>query len=537
MTTDNKDTPAAPMTAEAESRKEGTASRGAKAPKSTAKRTKRRAHTEAEKAKREAQTTGTAGTELPAPEAPTLAKLQQALTKRAAETVQECMHGISETLGRELDLLQNAQAKEEIDQMIRDIPALMKRIPQDIRPAMENFITITGQSGRQADLTRLAMILIFMSGDARALAPVKYSTSFQEKHINALGMANKKHMAHLPEEEENAEVDIIDGVLVYLRNADQGTQCSPVTQRLADLILRDTAARLPHNATLAQIEKARKGVITVRDYMDACGLGSYAKAREQLITGLISLLNYGFYFQRTAIVKKDKKQYRTQRRGSVQVLSSIEYPGSDAHTRSVENIIRNGEVYFAVTPELCKIAAKGRIAPYPDDMYKINLHDNPLSYGFEKYLCIYRNMNLGAPNQNTISVKSLVEHNHTCPQPDTVNNRDQAKLIKDPAMRDLLALKRQNTGGRYGLLDWHFCYKHPKNGQLVPITAEEAAALTFPEWYKLFIWFEPIDYPDQSEALAKIQAGRERRQKQAERRAEKKREELEKLPKLPKLKE
>lgn len=272
------------------------------APRTRSRRDKRHAHNEAAKAKKQSlrqrigrtgkdsddssKEAGAAPAPAPAPAGTVIDK--DALAEHAAEHINSMLADIYAILHEQIQALMLMPPAER-DKRLEALPELYKAMPADIKPAIETLIKATGQTGELVNVTRLAIALKL---GAAPREPLDYCRMYQTKKINAVTAANKKRMNITPG--TSMGVDMVNGVPVFLRNYDNpAIRCDTVTERIADLILRDTAARLPHNATAAQIERGRNGVITVREYMADCSLKSYPNSRQQLITGVVSLLGTG----------------------------------------------------------------------------------------------------------------------------------------------------------------------------------------------------------------------------------------------------
>lgn len=505
------------------------------APRTRSRRDKRHAHREAAKAKKQSlrQRIGRTGKDsddsskeagaAPAPAPAGTVMDKDALAEHAAEHVNSMLADIYAILHEQIQALMLMPPAER-NKRLEALPELYKAMPADLKPAIETLIKVTGQTGELVNVTRLAIALKL---GAAPREPLDYCRMYQTKKINAVTAANKKRMNITPG--TSMGVDMVNRVPVFLRNYDNpAIRCDTVTERIADLILRDTAARLPHNATAAQIERGRNGVITVREYMADCSLKSYPNSRQQLITGIVSLLGTGYIYNKIRVVKQGKKAYKEKRKGYVSLLISAEHPDADPEAEAIERVMHNGEIYYSVHPDICKIASKGRIAPFPAGMFKINIHDNPHSYGIEKWLCIYRNMNLTEANRNMTSIAAILKQVRSIPEIKDIDPRHLVDQIMIPVTRDLMALRRPGLGGIYGFVDWHFCLDDKR-----PIIDSDAANLPVSEWLKLKIFFELVDYPEQADAAEKIETGRGKRKADAEKRKKKKEEELEALPDIP----
>lgn len=147
---------------------------------------------------------------------------------------------------------------------------------------------------------------------------------------------------------------------------------------------------------------------------------------------------------------------------------SFEYRGIGKHRNEwfkarlcdALGVIKNGEIIFSFAPTFfnsLKVNDNGTAAfmHFPREALTKNIKHNPYSYCLARKMAEHKRMNQGRPNENIISVKTLVE---ACPnfptyQEVTSGNRGIAQRIIAPFERDMDALSET--------LSWHYTDEEP----------------------------------------------------------------------------
>lgn len=154
----------------------------------------------------------------------------------------------------------------------------------------------------------------------------------------------------------------------------------------------------------------------------------------------------------------------------------------------------DGRIVLSLSMKMARYFATAYIMPYPYNLLTINSNNNPHSYFIGRKLALHHNMNIGKPNSNRISVRSLIATIPDLPKYDEVmsESRQITKRIIQPFERDLIALQ-----DKYGILkSWRYC-----NSGGEPITDAQAEKYDYDTWIEWLVEFELDDYPDQSERI------------------------------------
>lgn len=356
-----------------------------------------------------------------------------------------------------------------------------------------------------------------------------YSHVHQEKVTNALTKTTSRRMTRIPEGSPSAPVKTsgglsvacgmryVDDIRVYLSNFDN-LKVSADTQRLKDYALSKLVQKLDYGKPIEeQRGDFNKVVISVREYMEVCGLRDYKSAYEQLYKGFHELYNVAFEWEGIGSFRKKDPNYGKKIKFHSRFFGSYSEPVPDLARRDPQ-YCKDGVFSTWVDRTLCEVLLHASLAPFPERLYKVNLHANPLSYPAGSWLLRYKNMNAGTPQESIISVESLRGALDDLPREEDVSSRRYNELIRGPLERDLWALARISEGGKYRVLEWHYI---GKDGHKIPF--DTVAALSFREWEKLRIWFSFVDYPDQTKQIEQKQERKRLRAAGAKKAAEKSR--------------
>lgn len=356
-----------------------------------------------------------------------------------------------------------------------------------------------------------------------------YSHVHQEKVTNALTKTTSRRMTRIPEGSPSAPVKTsgglsvacgmryVDDIRVYLSNFDN-LKVSADTQRLKDYALSKLVQKLDYGKPIEeQRGDFNKVVISVREYMEVCGLRDYKSAYEQLYKGFHELYNVAFEWEGIGSFRRKDPNYGKKIKFHSRFFGSYSEPVPDLARRDPQ-YCKDGVFSTWVDRTLCEVLLHASLAPFPERLYKVNLHANPLSYPAGSWLLRYKNMNAGTPQESIISVESLRGALDDLPREEDVSSRRYNELIRQPLERDLWALARISEGGKYRVLEWRYIDKDGNS-----LTNEAAAALSFREWEKLRIRFSFVDYPDQTEYIEQKQERKRLRAAGARKAAEKSR--------------
>lgn len=191
--------------------------------------------------------------------------------------------------------------------------------------------------------------------------------------------------------------------------------------------------------------------IPLKDYMNLRGIKHEEKARKQIEEDI-------------ELLKRVEFKFKDTKRNWVHV--SI-YGGVAG--------IQRGVIIFRFTPEFFALIPKDRYAYLPIEYFQTNDKRNPHTAYFIKKIALHKRMNLGKPNEDIISVKSLLEASPLFPKGEELEEKAKrhfTQLILEPFERDMDAIKT---------FKWHYIGEQPFD------------FLTFINSKVAITW---IDYPD-----------------------------------------
>ena len=206
--------------------------------------------------------------------------------------------------------------------------------------------------------------------------------------------------------------------------------------------------------------------IPLADYMEKRGLKDVKEARRQVKADMEALTRL-------------KMEFKEKRHGNAQGdFLTVTLAGG------THGIVK-GTIIFRFNQDFFEVIKKYPVMPYPQEIYRLNSHYNPSSAYFLRRIAEHKNMNGGKGNENTISVKTLLESTPELPKyEDVIANRGQVeqRIIK-PFTRDMDAITS---------FKWHYC---GKNG----LQVEEPD--TYADFEKCLIHIDWQEYPDQTKRL------------------------------------
>ena len=149
--------------------------------------------------------------------------------------------------------------------------------------------------------------------------------------------------------------------------------------------------------------------------------------------------------------------------------------------------IEKGKIALNFTPEFFTYLKQTVDAPFNTNAYKIE-NKYPNAYCFASKIMNHLKMNAGKPNENTLSVKSLLDSTENIPSIEKVReqlNRNYTERIVLPFIRDFDALKT------YDVIDgWNFIDKNKKK-----IRTDTAKKMNIEDFVLLSVSFKVSDYP------------------------------------------
>ena len=215
--------------------------------------------------------------------------------------------------------------------------------------------------------------------------------------------------------------------------------------------------------------KEREVTFNLNTFMQLRGLKDRKEARKQIKNDL-ALIGH------TSIPEKGKQGNKIIDYGFINI----------AERGKIE---RNGKITFKFTESYFDIISKAPILQYSETALKINSGKNPYSFFLSEKLQLHKRMNAGKPNENIISVKSLLKAaGFPTPEQVSTTNRNYTARIIEPFERDLAALEDDFT--------FEYCNSGGK-----PLTEEEKANFDYGIFESSLIKIIWKDYPDQKHLI------------------------------------
>jgi hypothetical protein len=221
---------------------------------------------------------------------------------------------------------------------------------------------------------------------------------------------------------------------------------------------------------------------------------------------------------------EDTRKNRARVRSDIEALARWAWEWRDekrgewerVQLSSGASIERRGVVRFWLTDKFMRAVLNPRKGHMPTNpkLLQTDDHRNPYAFVIGYKLTNHSYQNAGKPNQNTISVRKLLEFVEDMPKPDEVKGRNHTQKIIEPMERDLNALV---SGGI--LKWWDYCHE---NGE--PLTdAEQAERIAADGTDRALPYATAINANIQWELaeryeghMAGVEKSRERRRQEAE---------------------
>lgn len=320
-----------------------------------------------------------------------------------------------------------------------------------------------------------------------------YGNILQGKPTNALATSSGKNIkSNLA---DNVTV-LKDNVQIIIEQFSQ-VKLNVPTLKVLDACILKLTQHFPHGTDVTDetLVKYKNIKISTDEYMEMTGLVNRQKAYAQLENAMDTLYRISFEWDDQIYVKGKKKDVHYKMR-LAEALKSVKESDREINpqTGKAEFIFARGIFTLSLGMDMARYFASAYVMPYPYNLLAINSHNNPHSYFIGRKLALHHNMNVGKPNFNRISVKSLIATIPDLPKYDEVmsESRQITKRIIQPFERDLIALQ-----DNYGILkSWRYC-----NSGGEPITDAQAEKYDYDTWIEWLVEFELADYPDQSERI------------------------------------
>ena len=312
----------------------------------------------------------------------------------------------------------------------------------------------------------------FTSPIGQPITPSNYTNTFSTIRQGNVTNALTKIRPH----PSNTDVDAITGttsvkqgdLAIFFPQLNDLQGLSPSTYRLLDAI------------TVALTESGAKSplvTLTLEELMQKCGHTDRKEARKQASAGLETLFN--------ARISYREKPRRGRKAASDDAVGYL-----DMRICEAKGISRSGVITFKFGDTFFNLLKGYPVMPYPPQLWKLNSNRNPNSYYLLRKISEHKNMNAGKKNEDTISVKTLLEVAAALPSYEDVmnGNRNVRSRIIDPFERDMDALN--------DTLSWEYCHT---NG--IPLTDQEMESFDYSIFSALNIRIHWKEYPDQTARL------------------------------------
>ena len=298
-----------------------------------------------------------------------------------------------------------------------------------------------------------------------------FSKKISENYIRQGIVTNE--LTKIKTNSKNTTIDKVTGtatatrgdLTVTITHYDKLTGLRTSTHQLLDsLLLKYTAD--PHTN--------KKIKLPLSEYMAMRGLSDMKSAREQVNADLDILFETKISF-----FQKKKRRNEPDTR--------------DIRLCSSKGIV-NGVIEFNLGDEFEEILNSYPVMAYPPELLKLKGRKALNGYYLGRKITEHKRMNAGKPNEDIISVKTLLEACPDLPSYAEVMETDRAinRRIIEPFENGMDALN--------DIFSWEFC--HSKGEHL---TGEEASIMDYNTFESCLVKTTWKDYPDQTERLKKRQ--------------------------------
>lgn len=268
---------------------------------------------------------------------------------------------------------------------------------------------------------------------------------------------------------KNTETDPFTGITIYQKNEDfqlnflnldldKYKGYTATTSLLLDILIYQMTKKGASSPNIT---------MTVKEFMKLRGLTNERRTRDQIIKDLEVLFSSRISFRDNTSGKY--KNYL------------------DIHLLDAKGIVKNGTIYVTLGLNFYMIVKNYPLMLMPINIFSLDLNKNPHAYYICRRISEHIRMNLGKPNENIISVRTLVEACPELPDYETVSQsgRQVNQRIIQPFTRDLEELEK--------FFDWEFC-----NSKLEPLRDEQLAIEDYDTFINLYVnvkWKDNINIP------------------------------------------
>ena len=417
--------------------------------------------------------------------------LQRRVEQRYVDSYQDNPQAIFDTIAEVLNAYTIEDFQARIDSQRKVYLEYKEKLKGDVSVILEEQV----KEGYDNCLAHLYMIL-----RVELNALVFYDIPLEE----GTALLQAKARSLYPKRTRKKKIDLaeIESDARLFNTIRQGN----TTNNLAKFGGRDmTIDEITHEATF----KKGEYILKIPNYTSLSGLKTSTQQLLDIInieltesgakspTVCISLTDY-----MTRRGLKDRKEARNQVKNDLEVLQQASIRAerrSKGNTVSYEFIniadsgkIDNGSITFTFGTSFYNMLLSYPVMPYPTPLLKINGRTNPNSNPFGRKIAEHKNMNIGKPNENIISVKTLLDISNLPTYEEVMQkgNRNVTQKIIAPFERDLDKLS--------DIFTWHYCHSNNE-----PLTEAELQNLSYDIFKDLLIYVTWNEYPDQSKRLEK----------------------------------
>jgi hypothetical protein len=230
---------------------------------------------------------------------------------------------------------------------------------------------------------------------------------------------------------------------------------------------RTTTYQLLDTLTVVLTEggaKHRKLSLSIKDLARMRGLKDLKALRQQVEEDLNAIWNSEITYKKTKI----------------RILSAM----------TEDKPIKNGFLYVSFTEEFYNLLLGYPVMPYPEQLLEINSKKNPNSYYFLRKISEHKNMNVGKPNEDILSVETLLASSSEMP---TIEEVMQAGQHVD---QRIISRFERDMDAIADTLTWEYCHSNA-----TPLTDEEISSMNYETFKNLLIKITWNNYPDQTARL------------------------------------
>lgn len=329
-----------------------------------------------------------------------------------------------------------------------------------------------------------------------------YETVLNTKMTNAITQLPNRKLDFDEDSGDFYAVIPFGGTQMYFSIDPTGVKLPPAqAHKVLDIFISKISQSIPRRASYTQIMNHTKYSLSVKEYMELCGLSDPKSAKEQLAKSVEWLFHVSGEWDEVAFFDYEtghRLKEPTDRHFKYRILITI---GDDTG-----KAVSKGVCHVEIHPRIAQYISYGFPMNLPTKLYKMSSRRNPNSYQIGKRLAIHKNMNVMKANENRIAVATLLPYLQNIPSYEEVmkSGKHISRDIIEPFERDLSALIDEGV-----LTDAHYC-----NSGGEPITDEQLNLYTYKEWITWLIEFEFADYPEQEERRQFIEDKRAEKRKQ-----------------------